>query len=357
MPAATLRSALASFLASRLAPRLALACLALTLTGCSGASVTFTFGPSDQSLKPVTVARDAEASHSAPAVAQIDLDGLIADRETFDLLGGGTNPVNELVVRLARAAQDPAVRAVLLRVNSPGGTVAASELVYTELERFRAGGKPVVVSMGEVAASGGYYAALAADEIVAQPSTITGSIGVIIPTLNVSSGLNRLGIDARAITSGPNKDLANPLEPRRAEHDAILQHMVDQFYAEFRNRVIERRPGLDPARLDEVTDGRVLTGADAMEAGLVDRLGDVRVAFDLAKALAGVEHARLIKYTYEESNRPRSPYAPSASAPTGAADASRVNVNTGLQFSLDHPLASLGPLQPTPHYLWLPMSP
>ena len=342
----------------------AVACIILALpvvllfAGCSGASVTFAFGPSDQSLKPVTVARDATASNASPAVAQIDLTGLIADRQSFDLLGGGTNPVNEFVVRLARAGEDPAVRAVVLRSNSPGGTVAAADTLYDELVRFReSSGKPVVISLGEVAASGGYYTALAADEIVAQPSTLTGSIGVIIPTVNVSSGLTRLGIDARSITSGPNKDLANPLEPRRAEHDAILQDIVAQFYAAFKAKVTAHRTGVSPARLDALTDGRILTGADAHEAGLVDHVGDVRFAFERAKSLAGLSDARLIKYLYEDSNRPRSPYSPTAAAPTNTPAASNVNVNTGLQFSLDNPLATLGPLQPTPHYLWLPVAP
>ncbi|MEL7474246.1 MAG: signal peptide peptidase SppA [Planctomycetota bacterium] len=331
-----------------------LLCLPL-LAGCSGMSVTFAFGPPDLSLKSVTVAQDAGATSASPVVAQIDLDGIIADRESFALLGPGENPVNELVVRLAQAAGDDDVRAIVLRINSPGGTVAASDLLYEEIRHFRASTeKPVVVSMGEVAASGGYYAALAADEIVAQPATITGSIGVIVPTINVSGGLSRLGIDSRSLTSGPNKDLANPLEPRDPAHEAILQGIVDEFYVTFRNRVIERRPGLDASRIDELTDGRVVTGAQAHRAGLVDHTGDVRVAFERAKSLAGLGPSRLVKLLYDESNRPRSPYSPTASAPTPATKTSNVHINQGIQLNAGATSWSTRELRPMAYYLWLP---
>lgn len=345
-------------LAAGLLALTALALTALALTACTGASVTFSLGPTDESLKQRTVAQDATASLRAPAVAQIDLSGLIADREAFDLLGAGPNPLDEFVVRLEHAAADPDVRAVIIRINSPGGTVAASDLLYDEIARFKRNtSKPVVVSMGEIAASGGYYAALAADEIVAQPSTLTGSIGVIIPTLNISSGLNRLGIDSKSLTSGPNKDLANPLEPRDARHDAILQTIVDEFYNDFRAKVLERRTNLDTGRIDEVTDGRILTGADAHRAGLVDHLGDIRTAFDRAKDLAGLESARLVKYLYSNSNRPRSPYTPAAAAPdTRAPHATHLNLNQGVQVNLDAQSA-IQHLRPVAYYLWLPGAP
>ncbi|MBM4108471.1 MAG: signal peptide peptidase SppA [Phycisphaerae bacterium] len=295
--------------------RLLLSMLAL-LAACTP-TVNVNFGGPERGLREETV---LEPHASGAKVALIDVTGLIADASRPSLLGRGENPVDEAAKRLERARTDPAVRAVVLRINSPGGTVTGSATLYDEVRRFRAdSGKPVVASMGEVAASGGYYLALAADAIVAQPTTLTGSIGVIIPTINLSEGLGMIGVRSRALTSGPNKDLANPLEPPRERHYAVLQAIVDDFYASFRSRVVERRPAIDAARLDELTDGRVVTGAAAHAAGLVDHLGGVREAFALAKDLAGVSSARLVKYPGASDKGPRSPYA--------LADASGAQVN------------------------------
>ncbi len=275
------------------------------LAACSP-TVNVNFGGPERELREETVLDP----HASPKIALIDVSGIIADARRPSLIGRGENPVDEAVKRLDKAARDPAVRAVVLRINSPGGTVTGSATLYDEVRRFRIStGKPVVASMGEVAASGGYYVALAADAIVAQPTTLTASVGVIIPTINVSEGLGMIGVRSRALTSGPNKDLANPLEPPRERHYAILQSIVDDFYRSFRERVVERRPGLARDRLDEVTDGRVLTGAAAREAGLVDHLGGVREAFDVAKSLAGVPAARLVKYPGASDKGPRSAYA------------------------------------------------
>ncbi len=281
-------------------------------------------------------------------VAVIDVEGLIADTGRPGLLGPSRNPVDQIVMRLSMAGEDGDVRAVILRINSPGGTVAASDMLYREISDFRnRTGKPVVVSMGEVAASGGYYIALASDRIIAEPTTITGSIGVVIPTLNFSEGLNRIGIRARTLTSGPNKDLANPLEPMEEGQYAVLMRMVDDFYARFRTLVVDRRPALAADRIDELTDGRVLTGSDALAAGLVDQTGGIREAFTEAKSLAGITHARLIKYA-DEDRPPGSVYGPSA---TMAPNAGTTQINV-LQLSVP----SLNQIGSTSgfYYLWIP---
>lgn len=285
--------------------------VAAALAACSP-TVTVNLGGPERQLREETVLEP----RASAKIALVDITGLIVDAERPSLLGRGSNPVDEAVKRLEKAALDPAVRAVVLRLNSPGGTVTGSATLYDEVRRFRIStGKPVVASMGEVAASGGYYVALAADAIVAQPTTLTASIGVIIPTVNLSEGLGMIGVRSRALTSGPNKDLANPLEPPREHHYAILQSIVDEFYRAFRQRVVERRPSLPIDRLDELTDGRVLTGAAARQAGLVDHLGGVREAFDLAKSLAGLSAARLVKYPGASDRGPRSPYASQPDAP------------------------------------------
>ncbi len=309
--------------------------VAIFLTACSPTSVTFAFGGDPAKLEESTVGGSGEAK-----VAMIDVTGMIADAPRPGLIMAGPNPLDEVVARLAKAEGDNDVKAVVLRINSPGGTVTGSDALYREVVAFRERtGKPVVVSMGEIAASGGYYLAMAGDETIAEPTTITGSIGVIILTVNVSEGLNRIGIVSRSVKSGVNKDLANPLEPMREGQYAVLQGLVDEYYARFRALVVERRTRaglerpLNVARLDELTDGRVMSGASAEAAGLIDGIGGVRDAFDRARRLAGLGGARLVKY-HAEGAAARSPYAataeagPTPGAPTAVADANLVDIGS-----------------------------
>ncbi|HYE01868.1 MAG TPA: signal peptide peptidase SppA [Phycisphaerales bacterium] len=329
-----------------LSPLLAL--LAVALGSCAPLSITFRLGPQHAPLRPTEVMR-SERGDGPAKVALIDVRGLIADapRSGFPV-GPAGNPVDEFLARLHAAEKDDKVRAVVVRINSPGGTVTASDTLHQELRAFRErAGKPVVASLGDVAASGGYYLALAADEIVAQPTSITGSIGVIIPTVNVAEGLRRIGVVARSVKSGPNKDLGNPLEPMREHQYDVLQALVDEFYARFRDIVRARRGprGLDPARLDDLTDGRVVTGAEAVRSGLADREGDLREAFELALELAGARGGRLIKYTPRHDPQPRTAYGHS---PDGLPAAQLNLVNVELEAGL------AGAAGTNAYYLWLP---
>jgi len=323
--------------------------LSTLAAACSPLTVSFTLGASPEKLEEAVVHADPRGRDK---VAIIDVRGIIADSPRSGLLSSSASPVDGLVARLDKAAQDPRVKAVVLRINSPGGTVAGSDVMYRELRRFRnETGKPVVASMGEVAASGGYYIALASDTILAQPSTITGSIGVVFPTINLSDGMSRIGIRSRSIVSGPNKDIANPLEPPVEDHYAILQGIVDDFYHDFRSLVIERRPKLSTGDVGIATDGRVVTGTRAVELGLVDREGGLRDAFDSAKALADIDQARLVKYAASRGAA-RTPYARDP-APPPRADETDLNL---VNIELAH-AASLGLLPPGAYYLWIPGAP
>ncbi len=304
--------------------------LAIFLSACGRAALTFTLNPQPAHLEETAVIPPqgvTASGRSGAKVAIIDVRGVILDSPQRGFLTSASNPVDELVARLQKAEHDSAVRAIVLRINSPGGGVAATETMYHEVRRFREQtGKPVVVSMGEVAASGGYYLALAGDFVFAQPTTITGSIGVIMPTINVSQGLASIGIVSRSITSGANKDMANPLEPMREGQYALLQEMVNEFYGEFRSRVLERRNAVlasgssgDSAtaamylndHADELLDGRVVTGLQAERTGLIDATGGVREAFAKACVLASInpDKAQLIKYfDSNDVNGPRSVY-------------------------------------------------
>ncbi|HYE61085.1 MAG TPA: signal peptide peptidase SppA [Phycisphaerales bacterium] len=299
----------------------------------------------ERNLKPATVLADQNAG--SLRVAMIDVKGLIMDADKPSLLGAGANPVDRFTVRLAMAENDPSVRAIVVRISSPGGTVTGSDIMYHELRRFaESSRKPVVASMGEIATSGGYYLALAADHIVAEPTTITGSIGVIMPTFNFSEGMRKIGISSRSVKSAANKDIANPFEAPREGHFAILQGLVDEYYARFRSLVLARRK-IDPAKVDTVADGRVFSGAQALELGLIDELGGVREAFAAAKKLAGLSRATLVKYS-DENYPARTPWAV---APTTEPAKSTLS----LRMDLNNPLADLTTQETAGvYYLWYP---
>lgn len=330
--------------------------VASALCGCSPVTFAFTFGADPLHVAEVRVAEDKNAQDK---VVMIDIRGLIADDPGEGLgpfLLGAGNPVDELTYRLEMAERDPKVKAVILRINSPGGTVTASDMMYREVRRFaERSKKPVLASLGEVAASGGYYLALAADEIIAEPTSITGSIGVIVSTLNVSEGLAKIGIKARNVTSGPNKDMGDPLTPPSEEHFAVLQTLVDEYYVQFKSLVVARRTpaGLKAELVDELTDGRVVTGMRAAAVGLADKTGGVRDAFEAAKVRAGITAAKLVKY-HSRGSRPRSPYATAMEPATGAAGGSPARAGDINFVNLQ--LGNFGPgsRSTNVYYLWAP---
>ncbi len=320
--------------------------VALALTsalGCMPKSITIQLSPDRGQVEQHVVYRD---QLGGPKVAQIDLTGVITSAETS--VFGSAALLDDMALMLERAEHDPSVRAVILRINSPGGSVAASETLADMIEGFKSrSGKPVVASMAEVAASGGYYTAIAADRIVAQPSTITGSVGVIVPTMNFSDGLARIGIKSRSVISGPNKDIANPLQPMNEAHYAILQGIVDEFYADFRARVLAARPNIQNP--DSVLDGSVYTGRRALELGLVDTLGGIKEAFAEAKQLANLDSAVLVKY-HRGGPAPLTPYASVAAPSHEPREQSPVGAILGWQDRI----RQSGVSDPGFYYLWLP---
>ncbi len=298
----------------------------LFVGGCIPDQIMIDLAPSDPRLEEKVVLSDDSPGNSK--VALIEITGLISHAAAGGLVPSGGNSVDRLVAQLEKAEDDPQVKAVVLRINSPGGSVAASETMYAEIERFRHdSGKPIVVSMSEVAASGGYYIALAADRIYAQPSSITGSIGVLIQTINFAEGMRRVGIESRTVTSGSNKDMASPLEPMQEEHYAILQSTVDEFYVSFRELVVSQRgQALAQSRVDMLTDGRVFTGAQALEHGLVDENGGLRDAFAGAQSLAGLEGAKLVKY-HRPGREPATAYSAVSPVPSAGTEINILQLN------------------------------
>ncbi|GAB4519867.1 MAG: signal peptide peptidase SppA [Phycisphaerales bacterium] len=330
---------------SAICPAIALLATLAALPGCLPSRVTIDLQERNTDLQSTTVLADPGVTDKGAAIALIDLTGVISSAPGGGIIGGAPSTLDTIIARL-RAAERDGARAVLLRINSPGGTVAASETLADEIADFRRRTSiPVVASIADVGASGGYYVALACDAIYCQPSSITGSVGVIVQTFNVSGAMQRWGVQGRAVTSKPNKDIANPFEPPVEDHYAILQGLVDGFYDDFRTRVRGARPTLadDPDDFALATDGRVFTGRQAFELGLVDGLGTLRDAFDEAKRRAGLPAARLIKY-HADGNPPASPYS-LAGTPDASAQA--------------HPLVQIhidGAALATPgfYYLWAP---
>jgi len=226
-----------------------------------------------------------------PTIAVVTLAGpIVSGRGGRQISPLGTSSAggDTIAAALREAGADDAVSAVVLRVDSPGGSVTASETVWREVNRLREAGKPVVASMGAVAASGGYYVSMSADAIVANPGTITGSIGVVTGKLVARDLKDRLGIGSDSVRTNPNADAWSVNKPFTDEQHAHVEAEADLFYTDFVQRVAQGR-GMTFEDVDAIARGRVWTGADALERGLVDELGGLRTAIDRAKVLAGFD--------------------------------------------------------------------
>ena len=198
-----------------------------------------------------------------------------------------SSELTERTVRqLTKYGDDTSIKAIILRIDSPGGGVASSQEIYEEIRRVRSGGKLVVASMGSVAASGGYYIACVTDRIFANAGTVTGSIGVIVQLANASELLHRVGIESTVITSGPFKDSGNPTRTLRPEERLVFQALVDDVYQQFIEAVAQgRNLPLDEVR--QVADGRIYTGRQAKDLGLIDELGSLHDAITYTSSTIG----------------------------------------------------------------------
>jgi len=226
-----------------------------------------------------------------PTIAVVTLHGtIVSGRGGPQLLplGNSSAGADTIAAALREAAADDAVSAVVLRVDSPGGSVTGSETIWREVNRVRDGGKPVVASMGAVAASGGYYVSMSSDAIVANAGTITGSIGVVTGKLVARELKDRLGVGSDSVRTNPNADAWSINQPFTDEQHAHVEAQADLFYTDFVERVAQGRK-MTVEAVDAIARGRVWTGADALEHGLVDELGGLRTAIKRAKVLAGLE--------------------------------------------------------------------
>ncbi len=257
-----------------------------------------------------------------PTIAVVTLHGpIVSGRGGPQVLPFGNSSAggDTIAAALREAAANESVSAIVLRVDSPGGSVTGSETIWHEVSRVRAGGTPVVASMGAVAASGGYYVSMGADAIVANAGTITGSIGVVTGKLVARELKDRLGVGSDSVRTNENADAWSINKPFTDEQHAHVEAEADLFYTDFIERVAQGRK-LSVEAVDAVARGRVWTGADALEKGLVDELGGLRTAINRAKVLAGHDEdddVRIVSYpgsSFLDFLRPKPSSQPAAAS-------------------------------------------
>jgi protease-4 len=264
-------------------------------------------------LVEMTVA-GGQARSGCSKIALLDVDGLLMNANLIGPYSEGENPVALFREKLDRAASDPHVRAVVVRINTPGGGVTATDMMWHELEAFRAKtGLPVVAYLMDVAAGGGYYLATAADVIYAHPTSITGGIGVILNLYSLQDTMAQLNVLGQPIKAGQHIDMGTPTQALTEDARNWLQAMADEFHRRFKWVVANRRKAVnadDPA----VLDGRVFTAGQAQALGLIDQIGYLEDAFHAAADRAGQGPLRVVMFR-RENDPARSPFAITANSP------------------------------------------
>ncbi len=283
-------------------------------------------------------------SNARDKVLMIDIDGTISSALETGFLAREKSVVARVFERLERAAADPWVKAVVLRLDTPGGEVTASDIIYHEILRFKERtGRPVIGLMMSVAASGGYYIASACDMIIAHPSTLTGSIGVISIFPSVESLMSKVGVKVNVIKSGPSKDSGSPFRDMTEEDKKIFQGIIDEYYEGFLAVVTRGRKGRIPAaELRRIADGRIYTAPQALKLGLIDAIGYFDDAFGKARDLASLTGAKLVSYTYFPKTKTN-------------IYAGRLGDLSPLDVKVAETIA--GALKTGFYYLWLPQTP
>ncbi len=236
-------------------------------------------------------------SPGEPKIVCIAVAGLISG----GAMPGASSPVAYFSAQLKMAREDSEVRGVILYVDSPGGEITASDIMHREVMKFREGpaGRPVVACLMDLAASGGYYVSVAADRIIAHPTSVLGSIGVMMPLYDATGLLKKIGIRDETITTGPFKDIGSPFaekteEQRRKEHE-MLQSLIAAMHERFISVVAEGR-GMEPEQVRPLADGRIFTSQQALQYGLIDRVGYESDAVAAVKKLAGIREVHLVRY-------------------------------------------------------------
>ena len=308
--------------------------IVVTVGGCA----SFNLGPSIKPLKEKTILGKGDDK-----VLLVDIQGLISNQEERTLTGfsvkkGMVERVREI---LKKAEDDDDIKALLVRINSPGGTVTSSDIIYHEITRFKEKKKiKVYVSIVDLAASGGYYIAMAGDSIMGHPTSLTGSIGVIALKVNVEGLMNKIGVDWEVVKSGEKKDFLSPLRPLTEEEKKLFQITIDSFHNRFVNVIADNRSELDLTKVKPLADGRVYNAEQALEAKLIDRIGYLDDTLDLIKNELGVDKIRVVTY-HRPGEYKSNLYSSLPASPT----INLLNIDLGLNLD-----------RTSPHfmYMWMP---
>jgi len=313
----------------------ALLIILISITGCAAPKIRL-FPSQADPLKEFTLEGKSE-----PKILVVPIRGIISNSPKEGFVSTRPSIVQEVVSQLRRAEEDEKIRAVILKIDSPGGSVTASDILYSEIAGFknRTGAKVVVAMMG-VAASGGYYISLPADHILAHPTTVTGSIGVIFARPKVTGLMEKIGLAVEVNKSGADKDMGSPFRQASAAEQKIFQDLTDRLGARFVDLVARHRK-LEPEVVAQIATARVYLANEALELGLVDEIGYLENAVRQAKKLAGLaEDAKVVVYRrteYPDDN------IYNTSTSFGGAKASLISME--LPGSLNH-------IQTGFYYLW-----
>lgn len=276
-------------------------------------------------------------------VLMISVNGVISDFPEYSFFLTKPSMLEEFISQLELAAEDPEVKAVVIKINSPGGSVTASDIIYNEIVKFKEKTKVKVVTvMMDVAASGGYYIALPSDEIVAHPTSLTGSVGVIFMRPELSGLMDKIGVGFEVNKSGRNKDMGSPFRKPTKEEEALFNSLITGLSERFASLVLKHRK-ISPEHMKEVMTARIFLAPEAKKLGMIDKTGYVEDAVKDAKKIAGIpENSKVVAY--------RRSFYPN----------DNLYNSTTAKFDGSLPLVSLGPLDqfknmsPGLYYLWLP---
>ena len=283
---------------------LGLSILMIALAGCGQTGLQIALVRTHRQLQETQIQGD-RFMFITDKIAIVDVDGLLINKQKQGLMRSGENPVSLFIEKLDKAARDESVKAVVLRINSPGGTVAASDVMYHHLRQFKERTKkPVIACMLGLGCSGAYYLACGCDGIVAQPSSVTGSIGTVLQTFSVAGTMQMIGVKAVTIKSGQMKDMASPLHDLSDEERDVLQGIIDNFYQQFLDVVENGRKTIDRQKLQELADGRVFTAEQALQEGLIDKIGYLQDGIEWAREKAGVQRGRVVIYHRSSGYKP-----------------------------------------------------
>ncbi|MBU6392075.1 MAG: signal peptide peptidase SppA [Planctomycetes bacterium] len=312
--------------------------LCLLGLGCSFISISLI--PPVEPLKETTVSGSGKDK-----ILIIDISGIISEEGKSSLAGLSGEPdiVARIREELKLAAKDKHIKAIILRINSPGGTVTAADIMYHEIEQFKEKtGIKVIACIMDLGASGGYYVAVSADKIVAHPTTVTGSIGVIMLNLSFEGLLQKIGVKDTSIKTGEYKDMGSPLKTMTDEERKIFQSVMNNLYERFLSVIAKNRKELTPEKIRSLADGRIYTAQQALELKLIDQIGYLDETIAQAKKDVGIEEARVVIY-HRPGTYKNNIYSQLSSSSFGAINLLNIDLKTFVRSGT-----------PSFMYLWTP---